>query len=344
MLLKLLSQIRAGKAVHYPKLLALLPPQFYQQRSQLFKVKQLTSGKWQVLIADPRLFEALWHSAQTPSDRITASWQGDSHQVRNSHSYLLRWHSGLWPPALAAPPTALLHAVSDAPVVAIAAEAMPTSTPASISTDTQQMRDVMPTVGAEVLVAPDVVVVRQQGEQITLVQGQVQPKSQLLLIENESAFFAWQAVLRQANHMLMSMAASNALAAPLSLANTDIVLAAGSKISSALVQPYLAQYQRIYCAFDYDVAGLSLFDALARRIAHWPAPQPRLQLVVADDLAAYRYAFRAQPKQPSLLAQAIALAERYQWQGLAAMFQQTQHFAEQELLYVGSATQGVLPT
>ena len=325
MLLKLLSQIRAGKAVHYPKLLALLPPQFYQQRSQLFKVKQLTSGKWQVLIADPRLFEALWHSAQAPSDRITASWQGDSHQVRNSHSYLLRWHSGLWLSALATPSNALLHAASDAPVAAIAAKEMPTA-------------------GAEVLVAPDVVVVRQQGEQITLVQGQVQPKPQLLLIENESAFFAWQAVLRQANHMLISMAASNALAAPLSLANTDIVLAAGSKISSALVQPYLAQYQRIYCAFDYDVAGLSLFDALARRIVHWPAPQPRLQLVVADDLTAYRYAFRAQPKQPSLLAQAIALTERYQWQGLAAMFQQTQHFAEQELLYVGSATQGVLPT
>lgn len=338
MLLKLLNQIRAGKAVHYPKLLALLPPQFYQQRSQLFKVKQLTNGKWQVLIADPRLFEALWHSAQAPSDRITASWQGDSHQMRNSHSYLLRWHSGLWENAGGTCSNALSNSPSnvslDSPAAATAATPALTPTPKPTAIDTEKIRDGMPNV------APDVVVVLQHGEQITLVQGQVQPKPQLLLIENESAFFAWQAVLRQANLMLMSTNASHAIDAPLSLANTDIVLAAGSKISSALMQPYLAQYQRIYCAFDYDLAGLSLFDALARRMAHWPAPQPRLQLVVADDLAAYRYAFRAQPKQPSVLTHAIALAERYQWQGLAAMLQQTQHFAEQELLYVGPASQG----
>ena len=92
MLLKYLQNVQQGKAVSYQKLLALLPPAYYQRRTELFKVKASGAGKWQVSIADTALFQALLQSAGAPADRITASLQGDSHRVQTSHCYLLLYH------------------------------------------------------------------------------------------------------------------------------------------------------------------------------------------------------------------------------------------------------------
>ena len=110
MLAKYLQQIVQGKPVNYQKLLGLLPPAFYQQRNQIFKVRSSGAGKWQVQVADPALFAALVASAEQPKDRITASLQGDSHRAITSHSYLLLYHQHA---PLPRPDLVLCHGQSD---------------------------------------------------------------------------------------------------------------------------------------------------------------------------------------------------------------------------------------
>ena len=95
MLKKYLQQIKDGKSVHYTKLLQLLPPGFYQRRSELFKVKATGAGKWLLTVQDEQLFEQLWQSALAPADRQTASLQGNSHQAVTSYCYLLLYHNAL---------------------------------------------------------------------------------------------------------------------------------------------------------------------------------------------------------------------------------------------------------
>ncbi len=152
--------------------------------------------------------------------------------------------------------------------------------------------------------------------QVALSQSFV-AKPDLLLIENEESFFQFRAVLLQCQAML---------AQPFSLQSCDVALAAGSRIGGALLQPFLSQYQHIYCAFDYDAAGLALVDLLIQRYA------TRVQLVVPADLSPWLDLFRVTPKQPAHLQKAIELAERHHWFDLARAFRQQKRFLEQEAL------------
>lgn len=263
MLAKLLQQIEQGKPVNYHKLLQLLPPVFYQQRSVLFKVNSRGAGKWQVQIADPTLFALLKQSAQAPQDRVTASLQGDSHQVSTSHCFLLLYHA------------ALTHD------------------------------------------RPDVLLAGGGGSEISLSYG-FDCKTRLLLIENEENFFAYPKVLQLCSQML---------AQPFSLADTDVALAAGSRIGSALLTPFLQQYQQIWCAFDFDAAGLEIFDHLHKRYG------TAVQLVCPPDVSPWQSGFRSIAK-PAQLAKAIMLAEQHGLYGLAQMFSARKAFLEQEVLLV----------
>ena len=261
MLSKLLQHIEQGKPVNYHKLLQLLPPVFYQQRSQLFKVSSRGVGKWQVQIADAQLFALLKQSALAPADRVTASLQGDSHQVSTSHCYLLLYHD-----ALSA-------------------------------------------------ARPDVLLAGGGGSEIKLSYG-FTPKKTLLLIENEENFFAYPTVLQLASQML---------AQPLSLSNTDVALAAGSRIGSALLTPFLQQYTQIWCAFDFDAAGLEVFDHLVKRYGK------AVQLVCPPDLSPWQSGFRVAAK-PAQLDKAVQLANQHALYGLAEMFSSRKAFLEQEVL------------
>lgn len=266
MLVKYLQQIAAGKAVNYQKLLGLLPPAFYQQRNELFRVRASGAGKWQVQIADQALFAALVASAEQPKDRITASQQGDSHRTTTSSSFLLVYH--------------------------------------------QQAA----------LPRPDVVLAQGQTDgSVTLSCGFV-PKKTLLLVENEENFFRYQQLLPLGQLMQAS---------EFNLDNLDIALAAGSRVGSALLQPFLSQYQHIWCAFDYDAAALELYDHLAKRYGS------RLQFLTAPDLSPWYAKFQAQPKSPALLAKAVELARQHRLDGLAEAFLVTKHFLEQEVLLAG---------
>lgn len=271
MLKKYLQQIKEGKAVQYSKMLQLLPPGFYQRRAELFKVRVVGAGKWQVTIVDTALFEQLWQSALEPASRQIASLQGDSHRANTSHSYLLLYHQGL--------------------------------------TDAR----------------PDLVLAQSQNDGTVQLLQNFQPKKCLLLIENEENFFRHQEVSNLAQQMLVH---------DFSLASCDIALASGSRIGSALLQPFLAQYQGIYCAFDYDAAGLETFDLLQKK---WG---DKVRLVVAPDLTPWLAGFIHPSKQPQQLAKALQLAEKHQLFGLVDAFRKSKNFLEQEVLLKGAELSG----
>jgi hypothetical protein len=263
MLVKYLQQITEGKPVNYQKLLALLPPAFYQQRKELFRVRASGAGKWQVQIADASLFAALVQSAAQPKDRITASQQGDSHRATTSASYLLMYHQ------------------------------------------------------LSALPRPDIVLAQGQSDGAVALSYGFTPKKILLLIENEENFFRYPQVLALGELMQ---------ATEFSLANVDVALAAGSRVGSALLQPFFSQYQQIWCAFDYDAAALELFDHLAKRYGS------RLRFLTAPDLTPWHAKFQALPKNPSQLNKAVELARLHRLDGLADAFLATKHFMEQEVL------------
>jgi hypothetical protein len=263
MLKKYLQQIRAGKPVHYQKFLQLLPPGFYQRKAELFKVRATGAGKWQLTVLDPALFAQLWESAYAPASRVVASLQGDSHQARTSHSYLLVFHSAL-------------------------------------NSD-----------------RPDLVVSRSGPDGSAQLSLGFNPKQRAILIENEENFFSYPLVLQLAAQML---------AQPFTLADTDVIFAAGSRISAALLQPLLAKYTQLYCAFDYDAAALETFDTLYQRHG------AKVQLLAAPDLTPWQHGFVHKPKQPQQLLKAIALAEKHHLYGLVDAFSRSQRFLEQEVL------------
>ena len=265
MLLKYLQNVQQGKAVNYQKLLALLPPAYYQRRTELFKVKASGAGKWQVSIADTALFQALLQSAGAPADRVTASLQGDSHRVQTSHCYLLLYHE-----ACASPRPDLVLAAGSA-----------------------------------------------AGDGLAQLSLGFAPKPTLLLIENEENFFRYPQVLALCSRML---------AQSFALTNCDVALAAGSRIGSALLSPLLEHYQQIYCAFDFDSAGLEVFDHLRKRYGG------KVQFVVAPDLTSWLDGFRAEPKNQAQLQRAVELADQHQLYGLAQAFLQRKRFLEQEVL------------
>lgn len=267
MLKKYLQQIKDGKSVQYSKMLQLLPPGFYQRRAELFKVRVVGAGKWQVSIVDAALFEQLWQSALEPASRQIASLQGDSHRAKTSHSYLLLYHHGL--------------------------------------TDAR----------------PDLVLAQSKFDGSVQLLQNFQPKKCLLLIENEENFFRYPEVAALAQQMLLQ---------DFSLMQCDIALASGSRIGSALLQPFLAQYKDIYCAFDYDAAGLETFDLLQKK---WG---DNVKLVVAPDLTPWLAGFIHPPKQPQQFVKALQLAEKHRLFGLVDAFSKTKNFLEQEVLLKGS--------
>lgn len=269
MLSKLLQQIEAGKRVNYQKLVSLLPAQFANQRQQLFRVHATGPGKWQVSIADAKLFALLKQQADAPLDRVQASEMGDSHLHQTSQSYVLVFHEQ--------------H---------VAAQ------------------------HSQAVLRPDVVVCQSHADGVRIGCG-FAAKPRLLLIENEENFFRFPAVFQMAMQMQ---------AVPMQLASHDVALAAGSRIGSALLQPWLDGYEAIECAFDYDSAGLEIFAMLRTRLGN------KVQFLVPPDLSSWQSLFRAEPKNPAQLSKAMELAEQYHLPGLAAMFRQTRRFLEQEAL------------
>lgn len=263
MLKKYLQQIRQGKAVHYGRMLELLPPDFVRRKSELFKVRQLGSGRWQVHILSEPLFAELERYALNPSSRREAALLGDSHQLGTGVLFQLVYH--------------------------------------------QQCQN-------------------QQPEAVVLTANQqwqsYQPKTNLLLIENEHCFFRYPEFLPVLSQMLVF---------PVGLSEFDLAYAAGSKASSALLSNFYQQYQRIFCAFDFDAAGLELYDLLRQRQGD------KVRFVAPADCSPWLDLFVHKAKQPTAMVKALALCEKHQLFGLQQALQQKDCFLEQEALLTAAA-------
>lgn len=142
-------------------------------------------------------------------------------------------------------------------------------------------------------------------------------KRQVLVVENEENF---------AHCDTMLDFAAQCTGAAVSLANTDLVLGAGNRITSELSVNWLSRYDQVLCGFDYDLGGLRMFRTLRQRLgdkavfvqpAHWPD---------------WHSQFIKTPATTERLLKAIELAESLELTSLATAFRQTRHFMEQEMI------------
>ncbi|MEX0731182.1 MAG: hypothetical protein WED00_16440 [Aquisalimonadaceae bacterium] len=142
------------------------------------------------------------------------------------------------------------------------------------------------------------------------------PKPTALLIENEENFFRFEEMLRVAS----SFSGGN-----VTLDNTDVLLGGGNRVTRALCLDWLATYQRVLCAFDYDRGGLSMFRSVSRRLGE---KAEFLQPASWDEFQAL---FKRMPADTDAFRNAIALAEELGFSDLAQTFRKTGRFMEQEV-------------
>jgi len=142
-------------------------------------------------------------------------------------------------------------------------------------------------------------------------------KKQLLLIENEENFF---------QYVLMYSAVSLAIGEPVSLKNTDIALGSGMKVCTELNVQWYDRYDRVLCAFDYDLAGLQMFSSLKDRL------QGKAIFVQPTDYSGWLSSFKKVPDSAVKLQKARELAERLGFTELSQVFADTRKFMEQELM------------
>ncbi|MDX1587915.1 MAG: hypothetical protein R3296_03170 [Oleiphilaceae bacterium] len=142
-------------------------------------------------------------------------------------------------------------------------------------------------------------------------------KSQVLVVENEQNFAFPQAMLAFA---------TDCSGRPCDRHNTDVVLGAGNRITSALSVTWLSGYDRVLCAFDYDPGGLRLFSSLARRLGQ------KAHFVQPVDWGPWESCFVRRPANTERFTGAIDQALELGFTDLAEIFRRTGHFMEQEML------------
>ena len=148
------------------------------------------------------------------------------------------------------------------------------------------------------------------------VQG-FKSKSQLLLIENEENFF---------QHKCMCLAVSQTIGEHVSLENTDVVLGSGMKVCADLNVQWYKNYDRVLCAFDYDLAGLQMFASLKDSL------DEKVIFVQPVDYLTWLSSFKKSPGSAGKLQKARELAERLGFTELSQAFTDTRKFMEQELM------------
>lgn len=159
---------------------------------------------------------------------------------------------------------------------------------------------------------PDTLVITGDGVDIGF-----RPQLDVLIIENERNFYGYR-------HMLSF--AIEATGVPLSLASCDVILGGGNRITQSSVLNWLAGYQRVFCAFDYDAGGLQMFATIAGKLGD------RAQFVQPADWQPWLAQFRMAPKTTERFTKAVALAEDLGFVALAQAFRATGKFMEQEMI------------
>ncbi len=142
-------------------------------------------------------------------------------------------------------------------------------------------------------------------------------KKQLLIIENEENFFQYRKMLESLNWMLGSQ---------WELTEFDLVLGSGNKVTARLHYQWLEQYNKIYCAFDFDLGGLTMFATLHKQLGD------KVELVGPKDYTRWLPLFRKKPETTDKWIKAMVLAEQLGFEELASAFRRTSKFMEQEVL------------
>ncbi|MBY6094678.1 hypothetical protein [Ferrimonas balearica] len=136
----------------------------------------------------------------------------------------------------------------------------------------------------------------------------------LVLIENKELFYQPVVVLRE----LLALTGCRSEDALLVLGN-------GKEVTNSYFRHWFDGFSRIDCLFDYDQAGLAMYDTLRRRHG------AKLHFAMPSNLGEKAELFSLKPEKDEF-AYALRLCEQYGFDDLATVFRHTSRFMEQETL------------
>jgi len=168
------------------------------------------------------------------------------------------------------------------------------------------------------------------------VQQNFVAKKNLLIIENQENFFFYLKFLP----ILKQFCSLNITP---ELTDFDIVFGAGNTITDNRNTLFLQQYQYIFCSFDYDLGGLTMFNTLKSRFDNTEKGdfksnnvKPKLTFVLPNkaylsDADFIKQYFKKTAEPAKKWQQAIILAEKLGFTALAQAFSKSKRFMEQEV-------------
>lgn len=159
---------------------------------------------------------------------------------------------------------------------------------------------------------PDVVVIGSDSVDIGFHRAR-----SVLVVENERNFYQYRQMLNFA---------SEALGQRLALAECDVVLGGGNRITRGAILDWLRGYEDVFCAFDYDAGGLQMFSTMAASL------NDKARFVQPTDWQPWLDRFCKVPDSTERFTRALSLAEVLGFVSLAEAFRTTGKFMEQEMV------------
>lgn len=159
---------------------------------------------------------------------------------------------------------------------------------------------------------PDVVVIESDS-----VDTGFQQAGSVLVIENERNFYQYQQMLKFTGE---------ALGRALHLADCDVVLGGGNRVTRRAILDWLTGYEEVFCAFDYDAGGLQMFSTMAAHLVD------KATFVQPRDWQPWLARFGNTPDSTERFTRAVSLAEGLGFVALAEALRSTGKFMEQEII------------
>lgn len=143
------------------------------------------------------------------------------------------------------------------------------------------------------------------------------PAPRVLVVENERNFYHY--------HQMLAFA-GDCLDQTVDLTNCDVVLGGGNRITGTADLNWLAGYDEVLCAFDYDAGGLQMFTSVRSSLGD------KACYLQPADWQPWLSRFRQTPDTTERFTKAIMLAEDLGFVLLAQAFRATGKFMEQEMI------------
>lgn len=143
------------------------------------------------------------------------------------------------------------------------------------------------------------------------------PASRVLVVENERNFYHYRQMLAFTGECLGE---------PVALKDCDVVLGGGNRITRTADLNWLAGYDEVLCAFDYDAGGLQMFASVRSALGN------KACYLQPADWQLWLSRFRKTPDATERFTKAIMLAEDLGFVSLAQAFRATGKFMEQEII------------